>query len=193
PLVHPKKRLIEVRDAQVRYGERTVCSSIQFSLEQGERVALAGRNGAGKSSVLKTLCGLSNAMSGDFHVASGLVISYVPQDTGGMHGDLRAFIAESEADETLFKAILRNMDFGRQQFDKTIEQYSEGQKKKLLLARSLCEKAHVYIWDEPLNYIDVFSRMQLEALILQAQPTLLMVEHDRAFLERVCTRVVELK
>ncbi|MDD3412054.1 MAG: ATP-binding cassette domain-containing protein, partial [Eubacteriales bacterium] len=193
PLVHPKKRLIEVRDAQVHYGERMVCSSIQFSLEQGERVALAGRNGAGKSSVLKTLCGLSSAMSGDFHVASGLVISYVPQDTGGMHGDLRSFIAESEADETLFKAILRNMDFGRQQFDKTIEQYSEGQKKKLLLARSLCEKAHVYIWDEPLNYIDVFSRMQLEALILQAQPTLLMVEHDRAFLERVCTRVVELK
>ena len=105
---------------------------------------------------------------------------------------MRAFIAQTGADETLFKAILRNMDFGRQQFDKAIEQYSEGQKKKLLLARSLCEQAHIYIWDEPLNYIDVFSRIQLEDLIASAKPTMLLVEHDRAFVTRVCTHTVDL-
>jgi len=64
--------------------------------------------------------------------------------------------------------------------------------KKLLLARSLCQQAHVYVWDEPLNYIDIFSRLQLTALILQAQPTMLLVEHDRAFVEQVCTKVVDL-
>ncbi|MCE5343814.1 MAG: ATP-binding cassette domain-containing protein [Eubacteriales bacterium] len=191
-LTHPKKRLIEVRGAAIRYGERTVCEGIAFSVSRGERVALVGRNGAGKSSVLQTLCGLSDAMHGDIMIASGLTISYVPQSTAHLRGTLRAFIDQSGVDETLFKAILRNMDFGREQFDIAIEQYSEGQKKKLLLARSLCEPAHLYVWDEPLNYLDVFSRIQLETLLVRTQPTMLMVEHDRAFLERVCTRVVEL-
>jgi lincosamide and streptogramin A transport system ATP-binding/permease protein len=192
PLEHPKRVLAEVRNGYVRYDGRTVCGPIRFTVERGERVALTGKNGAGKSSVLKTLCGLSGALQGEVSVAGGLIVSYVPQSAEGLCGTLRNFIAERNADETLFKAILRNMDFGRQQFDKAIEQYSEGQKKKLMLARSLCEQAHLYVWDEPLNYIDVFSRMQLETLILQAKPTLLMVEHDRAFLTRVCTKVIDL-
>lgn len=57
------------------------------------------------------------------------------------------------------------MDFDREQFDKSIDSYSDGQKKKILLAKSICEQANIYIWDEPLNYIDIFSRMQLEKLI----------------------------
>ena len=191
-LTHPKDKLIEVVNASVRYGERTVCEGISFSVSQGERVALEGRNGAGKSSVLQSLCGLSGALQGEVRVAPGLEISYVPQSAAELCGTLRDFIHESRVDETLFKAILRNMDFGREQFDLLIQRYSEGQKKKLLLDRSLCTPAHLYMWDEPMNYIDVFSRMQLETLLTQYKPTLLMVEHDRAFLERVCTRVVDL-
>jgi len=192
PLAHPKKRIIEVRGAAVRYGDRVVCGDISFTLECGECVALSGPNGCGKSSILKTICGLSDALTGDVRIASGLRISYVPQSTEHLRGELDDFIAKTSADETLFKAILRNMDFGRQQFDKDISQYSEGQKKKLLLARSLCEEAHLYVWDEPLNYIDVFSRVQLETLILTFKPTLLLVEHDRAFLERVSTKIIQL-
>ena len=192
PLEHPKRQLAEVRDANVRYDGHTVCEGITFGIQRGERIALTGRNGSGKSSVLKALCGLSDALQGDVRIASGLIVSYVPQSAEHLRGSLRDFIAQTHADETLFKAILRNMDFGRQQFDKTIEQYSEGQKKKLLLARSLCEQAHLYVWDEPLNYIDVFSRIQLETLILSAQPTMVVVEHDAAFLQRVCTRTVDL-
>ena len=191
-LEHPKKRLIELRNAEVRYDERVVCGGITFSVERGECVALSGPNGCGKSSVLKTLCGLSDALSGDVSIASGLKISYVPQSTEHLRGELNGFIAETSADETLFKAILRNMDFGRQQFDKNIAQYSEGQKKKLLLARSLCEEAHLFVWDEPLNFIDVYSRVQLEDLLLAFKPTLILVEHDRAFLERVSTKTVQL-
>ncbi len=192
PLAAPKQQLLDIRDANVHYGDRTVCKGVTFTLERGERIALTGRNGAGKSSILKTICGLSGALTGAVTVQSGLTISYVPQSVGDLHGSLRDFIAENGVDETLFKAILRNMDFGRQQFDKTIEGYSEGQKKKLLLARSLCVPAHLYVWDEPLNYIDIFSRIQLETLILQFQPAMLLVEHDRAFLARVCTRIVDL-
>ena len=70
--------------------------------------------------------------------------------------------------------------------------YSAGQKKKVLLAGSLCSQAHLYLWDEPLNYIDVFSRQQIEDLILNFSPTLLLVEHDRAFLERVGAEFTEI-
>ncbi|MNJ00935.1 ABC transporter ATP-binding protein uup [compost metagenome] len=70
--------------------------------------------------------------------------------------------------------------------------YSGGQKKKVLIARSLCEKAHLYIWDEPLNFIDVLSRMQIEELLLEYQPTLLFVEHDSEFRRNVATRVIEI-
>lgn len=191
-LTHPKRQLVEIREGRVRYDGHTVCEGIRLTVERGDRVALTGKNGSGKSSILRTLCGLSDALTGEISLAPGLILSYVPQSTNGLRGELRAFIADSQADETLFKAILRDMDFGRQQFDKQIEHYSEGQKKKLLLARSLCKPAHLYIWDEPLNYLDVFSRMQLEALIAKAQPTMILVEHDRAFLDRVCTQRVEL-
>ena len=73
-----------------------------------------------------------------------------------------------------------------------IHHMSQGQKKKLLLARSLCIPAHLYVWDEPMNYIDVLSRVQLEGLLTEYAPTLLLVEHDAVFLERVCTRVLDL-
>lgn len=62
----------------------------------------------------------------------------------------------------------------------------------MLLAKSLCEQAHIYIWDEPLNYIDIFSRMQLEDLILKCRPTMILAEHDRTFVERVATKVATL-
>ena len=73
-----------------------------------------------------------------------------------------------------------------------MEDYSEGQKKKVLIAASLLKQAHLYIWDEPLNYIDIFSRMQIEDLILTYQPTMLVVEHDVRFREKIATRVVEM-
>lgn len=189
-LRHPKPVLISVRNGQVRYGDRVVANGVAFELRQGERLALTGANGAGKSSVLKALCGHGGSLTGEISIASGLIISYVPQETDFLRGDMRAFIQEGGADETLFKAILRNMDFGRELFDQPIESMSQGQKKKLLLARSLCQPAHLYVWDEPLNYIDVFSRKQVEALIEAYQPSMLLVEHDRVFLEKVSGRMV---
>ena len=76
----------------------------------------------------------------------------------------------------------------RIQFEKNMEDYSEGQKKKVLIASSLLTPAHLYIWDEPLNYIDVFSRMQIEKLIETYKPTMIMVEHDVRFREKLATR-----
>ncbi|WP_426065488.1 ATP-binding cassette domain-containing protein, partial [Escherichia coli] len=91
----------------------------------------------------------------------------------------------NKIDETLFKTILRKLDFNREQFDKNMVDFSAGQKKKVLIAKSLCESAHLYIWDEPLNYIDIFSRIQIEKMILEYCPTLLFVEHDDAFCNNI--------
>ena len=90
------------------------------------------------------------------------------------------------------KQFLRKMDFEREQFEKRLEEYSAGQKKKVLLAKSLCEQAHLYIWDEPLNYIDVWSRMQIEELLLAYRPTMVLVEHDGAFHRKIATKTVTL-
>lgn len=130
--------------------------------------------------------------SGTLTCGSGLVISYIDQDTSGLHGTLKEFSRENGLDESLFCAILRQLDLERVQFVKDMEEYSEGQKKKVLIAASLLKPAHLYIWDEPLNYIDVFSRMQIENLILDFRPTMLIVEHDVRFREKIATRVVEM-
>lgn len=125
-------------------------------------------------------------------IASGLIISYINQDTSFLKGNLREFCMERNLDESLFKAILRQLDMERVQFAKGMEDYSEGQKKKVLIAASLLTQAHLYIWDEPLNYIDVFSRMQIENLLLRQKPTMLVVEHDVRFCEKIATKVIEL-
>jgi len=187
-LRHPKDVLISVVNGSVEYDGRIVCENVSFTLRRGDRVALTGPNGCGKSSILKALVGDGGSLTGEISIAPNLVVSYVPQQTDDLTGTMDDFISRAGVDETLFKAILRNMDFTRDLFERPLERMSQGQKKKLLLARSLCIPAHVYIWDEPLNYIDVLSRVQLEGLLLEYAPTMLLVEHDAVFLERVCTR-----
>ena len=73
-----------------------------------------------------------------------------------------------------------------------MEQYSEGQKKKVLIASGLLTPAHLYIWDEPLNYIDIFTRMQIEKLIVKYKPSMIVVEHDVRFRETIATGVIDM-
>ena len=185
---HHAAYLLELREIEIAYGARQVCGHVSFTLAQGERLALSGKNGSGKSSLLKLIAGLDIPHRGGLRRASQLKISYLPQQTGWLSGDLRAFIRAHDLDESLFKTILRKLDFERLQFDKDMAAFSEGQKKKVLLAKSLCEEAQLYLWDEPLNYIDVFSRMQIEEVLRLAKPTMILVEHDAAFLQAVATR-----
>ena len=189
PLSFHTDPLITFEDVSVRYGETPVFGTLTFDVKRGERIALQGRNGCGKSSVVKLICGFDVPFDGTMRIGSGLKISYVPQGTSGLSGTLDDYAAARSIDATLFKAILRKLDFARIQFEKRIEDYSDGQKKKVLIAASLCEEAHLYIWDEPLNYIDVISRMQIEDLLLTYKPTMLFVEHDNAFCENVATRI----
>lgn len=192
PLEYQSNRLIAMNGIQIYYGEEAACPEMTFSIEKGERVALAGGNGSGKSSVLKLIAGEELTFTGELRKGSGLKISYVPQDAGALSGSLKEYARECRIDESLFKAILSKLDFSQIQFEKDMRDFSQGQRKKVLLARSLCQEAHLYIWDEPLNYIDVFSRMQIEELLTEFKPTMLFVEHDRAFMEKTATKKIEL-
>ena len=174
------------------YDRKPVCGPLSFSVQQGDRLVLHGKNGSGKSSLLKLLTGISVPHTGTVTVGSGLQISYVPQDTSHLKGTLSDFAAQNQKEETLLKTLLRKMDFTRTQFLKDMQDFSEGQKKKVLVAKSLCEQAHLYVWDEPLNFIDIYSRMQIEELILEFAPTMIFVEHDRTFRQKIATKTIEI-
>ena len=201
PMDHYKDRLVETGDLSLRYrdADSEVFSGLTFEIRNGDRVFLQGRNGCGKTSLIKAI--LASAGIGDMgnielngmlQTASNLKISYINQDTSHLHGDLRMHAFENQVDYSLFLSVLRQLALEQAQFEKKIEEFSEGQKKKVLIATSLLTPAHLYIWDEPLNYIDVFSRMQLEKLIREYSPTMLIVEHDVRFKEKMATKIVEL-
>lgn len=191
-LRHFSDTLVTFNNTSVYYDGRQVCEPVSFSVRRGERIALDGKNGSGKSSLLKLVMGMDIAHTGTVDISGGLIVSYVPQDTSHLRGSLSEFAEKYNIDESRFKTILRKMDFERIQFEKNIEELSGGQKKKVLLAKSLCEKAHLYIWDEPLNYIDIYTRIQIEELIKTYEPSMLLVEHDSAFRHAVATRIVNL-
>lgn len=126
-------------------------------------------------------------------LANNLKISYVSQSTEGLKGELKAFSRENKIDESIFKAMLVKMGFAKEEFDKNIQDMSEGQKKKVLIAKSISEQANIYIWDEPLNYIDILTRIQIEESILNCKPTLIFVEHDETFIKKVSTKIINLE
>ena len=191
PLTHPAHRILQCRDLSIAYEDRTILSHLSFSLESGEILALTGKNGCGKTSLLKVLAGQTPPSAGEMQSARGLILSIVPQQAC-LRGSLRAYIQENSIDETQFKTILRKLNFSREQFEKPMEAFSAGQQKKVLIARSLCQQAHLYLWDEPLNYIDVLSRIQIENLIAQFRPTMVLVEHDQTFLSHISARILSL-
>lgn len=198
PLEYHKERLLYVNDLSLAYdgAEKAAVKHVTFEIKRKERVFLHGANGCGKSTVIKALSGTGDAKinisGGELCVGAGLKISYVQQDTSFLRGSINEFCEKRKLEESLFLALLHQLDMERAQFTKKLEYFSEGQKKKVLIAASLMTPAHLYIWDEPLNYIDVFSRIQIENLLMTCQPTMLIVDHDVRFREKTATKVIGL-
>ena len=193
PLVSQKNPLIVAKDFQIKYDNNPIFKKESFDIKNGDRVAIVGKNGIGKSSILKLIIGNQIQYNGEIKVANDLKISYVAQSTDNLRGSLKEFVRSQKIDESIFKAMLSKMGVSNIEFDKNIQEMSEGQKKKILIAKSISESAHLYIWDEPLNYIDILTRIQIEEAILKYEPTMIFVEHDEKFIENVATKSIKLE
>lgn len=189
---YPTNRLVELKNVDICYEKVPVCRNVSFEILQGDRIAIQGANGCGKSSIMKLICGEEIPYTGQFWKGNGLKISYVSQDTAHLQGRISDLAKDSGVEESLFLAMLAKLDVPKRQMERDMALLSAGQKKKVLLALSISQRANLYIWDEPMNYIDVISRMQIEEVLLSSQPTILFVEHDRAFCENVATKIVRL-
>ena len=184
--------LIEVKNLSIFYGEKKIFEGLNFSVENGDRVAICGQNGSGKTSLLKFILGEDIKYSGSIYKSGRLKISYISQKYDWLCGTLVDFAKENNIDQTRFLTMLIKLGFSRNLFDANLQDFSEGQKKKVLIAKSLCEEANLYVWDEPLNYIDVISRIQIEELLKDVNITLIFVEHDNAFVRNIATKRVQI-
>ncbi len=214
--------LITLLDAQLAFGHVALLDHADFSLEGSERIGLIGRNGAGKSSLLKILGGLSKPDDGSMQVQQGLRIAYVAQEpqldaqatifqaacvgletaialreqylSGASGLDLDALQSQIEALdawnwEQRVEETLQRLHLNGQALVGTL---SGGMKKRVALAQALVARPDVLLLDEPTNHLDLDSITWLEDLLLAFKGSVVTITHDRAFLDRIATRIVEL-
>jgi ABC transport system ATP-binding/permease protein len=214
--------LLTLADAHLAYGHVPLLDSASFALDAGERVALIGRNGAGKSSLLKILAGSERADDGALKVQQGLARFYVPQepvfDAGASVFDAVADgVAEARALRERFEAHAPGDDLDalqtrlealggwtwEQRVDETLQRLhldgaarvgtlSGGTKKRVALAQALVAQPDVLLLDEPTNHLDLDAIAWLQTLLVESRRALVFVSHDRAFIDAVATRIVEL-
>lgn len=186
------KTLISVKNLQLAY-EQSLFEPISFQLAKGERLAIQGNNGSGKTSIIHYLLGMfAGQIAGEITMPENIRISYVRQNYEDNTGTLAEFAAEHHLSYEILLNNLHKLGVERHIFNTRIENMSMGQRKRVELAKSLATPATLFIWDEPLNYLDVFNREQLEEVIQSVQPTMLLVEHDETFLNNIATQVIKL-
>lgn len=187
--------VLRVNNFTLSYSDdKPLFEPLTFDIYQHEQVAIVGPNGSGKTSILNFLKGTFRGnIHGEIVVPKGLTKSFLRQVHDDNRGNLKDFAMEKSIDYTLFLNNLRILGFERDVFLTNIENMSNGQQKKVELAASLGCIAEFYIWDEPLNYLDVFNQQQMKTMINKYKPTLLFVEHDTAFVKAVATKSIELK
>ncbi len=228
---------LKLSDACLAYGHVPLLDHADFLLDPGERVALIGRNGTGKSSLLAALAagsGRGRLDDGEVWVQPGIRVGYVPQEppldpsltvfqavTSGMgeaakllaaYHDVSHQMAEGAGDHDALMARMESLQHELEacgawtyeaQAERVIDRFgldpeanvgslSGGQKKRLALAQALAVAPEVLLLDEPTNHLDIAAIEWLENLLIETNTTLFFITHDRSFLDRVCTRIVEL-
>lgn len=173
--------------------DRPLFQPLTFSIQQQDILGIQGANGSGKSSLIQALFStFTGAMSGDIQLAHQIKVSTVRQNYEDNRGPLAAF---AEMQGIAYQDLLSNLKklgLERTVFQTPIEKMSMGQRKRVELAKSLATPADLFIWDEPLNYLDVFNQQQLIEVITTAKPTMLLIEHDRYFLDQIATKQIKL-
>ncbi|OGA08620.1 MAG: ABC transporter ATP-binding protein, partial [Betaproteobacteria bacterium RIFCSPHIGHO2_12_FULL_69_13] len=193
--------LLTLADAQLSYGELPLLDRASFVMEAGERIGLIGRNGTGKSSLLGAIAGTLELDDGELRRNEGLRVALVEQEPRLPHAPtvrasllLRGHIPSIHDERERWQAEARLTEFlHRFGLDESLspDAASGGEAKRAALALAFALQPDLLLLDEPTNHLDISGIEQLEALVLR-QPAAIVVTHDRAFLDRVCTRILEL-
>jgi lincosamide and streptogramin A transport system ATP-binding/permease protein len=185
--------LLQLSHVGLNINGRQLFNDLSFAVHPHQQVALCGDNGSGKSSLLLAIrqC-FAGQVTGKVEIAHGTKVSVVRQHYTGFRGDLRRFATDHGVPYSALLNMLRKLGIDRQTFNLRVEKMSMGQQKKVELARSLVEPAQLYLWDEPLNYLDLENQDQLIRLLQDVRPPLLFVEHDRHFIKAVTSQRVSL-
>lgn len=182
--------ILEIRNLSVEFDGRKIFDNFNLTVSRGERVALTGKNGSGKTSVFNAILGKINNYSGFIHIPSFVNISLARQIPEWQKGTLKDLIEKNYIDEIKFRQILGNFNVRGDIWDKPLEYFSEGEKKKIELCRTIIDPVMFLMWDEPLNYLDISTRGKIEESVLKYQPTMLFIEHDRYFTEKIATKII---
>ncbi len=183
--------IITVDNVTKAYGERKIFDQASFFLQEGEKAGILGINGTGKSTLLKMIVGEDEPDEGTIIRAKGKVISYLPQNPvfNGKDTLLEAVLLNSTHQESDAKTMLTKL--GVYDFTKVCSQLSGGERKRLALVRTLLAPADILVLDEPTNHLDQEMADWLEETLKQFKGSVLMITHDRYFLDSVCNRIIE--
>jgi ATP-binding cassette subfamily F protein 3 len=188
--------VLKVDSLSVGYNGKTVSEGISFRISRGESIALVGPNGIGKSTLLKTIIKKQSALAGTVQYGSNLSIGYYDQEQAELTSNKRV-LNELWDDYPLktekeIRTTLGNFLFSGDDVLKIVSTLSGGEKARLALAKLMLEKANLLILDEPTNHLDLDSKEVLENALIDYPGTILFVSHDRYFINRIATKVLEL-
>ena len=192
------RHVLDLQGVSKRYGEKVVYTSLDFSVERGQRVALVGENGAGKSTLLKMLAGVLPSDKGTRTVGHGVSLHYFAQHQAETlnpeHTILESLGEVSSTAETNFlRGLAGAFLFSGQDQKKPIKALSGGERNRVALARMLVEPANTLLLDEPTNHLDPASVAVLTDAMIDFPGTIIFISHDPTFLTRIATRVVEIE
>ncbi|MBY8914854.1 ABC-F type ribosomal protection protein [Bacillus sp. YC2] len=180
------KRFLEVKNLKKSFGGRTLFQNVNFTIQHGEKIAITGPNGSGKTTLLKVILGQETA-EGDIWVSPSANIGYLTQEVFDLPLEQtpeQLFYKETYAARGKVQTIMKHLGFTASQWTEPIEKMSMGERVKCKLMAYILEEKDVLILDEPTNHLDLPSREQLEDTLAQYSGTLLIVSHDRYFLEK---------
>jgi lincosamide and streptogramin A transport system ATP-binding/permease protein len=186
--------VLRLTDLQVKQNGQPLNQPLSLTLKRGQRLALVAPNGFGKTTLLRAILNEKQLISqGQVEFQGNVKISYLAQNFEQLHGSLSTYAEHYQLEPFQLMNVLHKLGVERFNFGTDLAKLSLGQRKKISLARSLAEKANLYFWDEPLNYLDAITRQQLTELLLTAKPTMLLIEHDAAFVKQVAIHSIKLK
>lgn len=196
PKVVSGNDVLTVEGLSKSFGSQTLFTDLNFDVKRGERVALIGNNGTGKTTILKILNGLLEADSGSFTLGSKVHIGYYDQEHHVLHPEKTLFEEISDAypdlDNTTIRSTLAAFLFTGDDVFKRISELSGGERGRVSLAKLMLSEANFLILDEPTNHLDIVSKEILEQALNHYTGTVLYVSHDRYFINTTATRILDL-